>query len=163
MRQTPGMVSAWDDISISFDVILFCDDLLVLEFQIGSYVALAAHPNHNTKTFNFLLRPTISALEFHDLFRWGSRYLEFISQYCIANFHSQLPQALKEGQTDSWIIQGAAPKHQNFEKFLITKTGLRILFDPYEVSCYAAGRREVFIPSSALKEYLKEPFLTLMD
>jgi len=39
---------------------------------------------------------------------------------------------------------------------------LRVIFDPYEVSCYAEGRREVFIPSSDLEKYLKEPFRALM-
>jgi hypothetical protein len=40
---------------------------------------------------------------------------------------------------------GGRSKYENFEKFLFTKSGLRILFDPYEVSCYTEGRRDVLI------------------
>ncbi len=151
---------------MSFDVALFSDDLLVLDFRFDSYVALAAHPNSNTRTLNFLLRPCATPLELYDLFDPSSGYLEFISQYCVTDLHSQLPESLKaeHGETkDSWILQGASPRHHNFEKFLITKGGLRVIFDPYQVSSHAEGRREVFIPSSALGKYMKEPFLTLMD
>jgi hypothetical protein len=155
----------WDDVSMSFDVVLFSDDFLVLEFRFHSYVAMAVHPNSNTKTLNFLLQPCATPLEFYDLFDPNSGYLEFISQYCIANLHSQQPESLKAangGNQDSWILQGASPRHQNFERFLITLQGLRIIFDPYQVSCYASGRREVFIPTATLRKYLKQPFLTLL-
>jgi uncharacterized protein DUF3298 len=155
----------WDDLSISFDVILFCDDLLALEFRLQSYVALAVHPNSNTKTMNFLLRPYASPLEFQDLFLPDSKYLQFVSDYCIANLHSQLPDTLRvdyPNKKDSWIVQGAAPRIQNFEHFLVTGDGLRIIFDAYQVGSYAEGRREVFIPAHAISKFLREPFVTLL-
>jgi hypothetical protein len=155
----------WDDLSISFDVILFCDDLLALEFRLESYVALAAHPNSQTKSMNFLLRPYATPLEFQDLFLPDSKYLQFVSDYCIASLHSQLPNTLRvdfPDKKDPWIIQGAAPRIQNFERFLVTKNGLRIIFDAYQVGSYAEGRREVFIPANAISNFLQEPFATLL-
>jgi hypothetical protein len=161
----PNAPAIWDDLSISFDVILFCDDLLALEFRLQSYMALAAHPNSNTKTMNFLLQPYATPLEFQDLFLPDSGYLQFVSEYCIANLHSQLPDTLRVNypdKKDSWIVQGAAPRIQNFERFLVTKDGLRIIFDAYQVRSYAEGRREVFIPANAISKFLQEPFATLL-
>ncbi|SRR6266849_2707866 len=155
--------SIWDDASISFDVVLFSDDLLTVDFQLVSYMALAAHPDSSTKTMNFLLRPWTTPLELQDLFLYNSGYLDSVSRYCVDELHRQLPSDLKQGgQKDSWILRGAAARLQNFEKFLITKEGLRMVFDPYQVSCYAEGRREVFIPGDAIKALLKEPFLTII-
>ena len=146
MEGSPHARMVWDSVSMSFEVTLFSEDFLVLDFRFVSYVALAAHPNSNTKTLNFLLRPCATLLELHDLFNLNSAYLEFISRYCIDDLHSRLPESLKRasGETkDSWIMQGAWPRHENFKKFLVTKGGLRVIFDPYEVSCYAEGRRDV--------------------
>jgi hypothetical protein len=38
--------------------------------------------------------------------------------------------------------------------FLITKRGLEITFDPYEIASYAEGFRELTIPHKVLKQYM---------
>ncbi len=166
LQKVPGPDASrvWDDMSMSFDVVLFSEELLVLEFRLVSYLGLAAHPDHSTITLNFLLQPSATPLELHDIFNPHNRYLDFVSEFCITELHgwprsSGGPSTKKN---DVWILRGAAPHLHNFEKFLLTPTGLRILFDPYQVSCYAEGRREVFIPRSALEKYLKESFNRLI-
>jgi hypothetical protein len=42
-----------------------------------------------------------------------------------------------------WVLSGAGPQHRNFEHFVMERGGMRILFDPYQVGCYAEGRYEV--------------------
>jgi hypothetical protein len=161
----PPAHMVWDDISVSFDVVIFSSDLLVLEFNFMTYHALAAHPDHRTKTMNFLLRPSPTPVEIQDLFVAHSGYLEFISKYCVDDLHAHQSETLKQSRgtnQDSWIVQGASPRPENFEKFLITPQGLKVFFDSYEVACYAEGRKEVFIPRAILEKYLKEPFLALM-
>jgi hypothetical protein len=64
----------WDDLYISHEVSLFNDDVLSLEFRLTSYYAFAAHPNHQTRTLNFRLRPTPLLLELGDLFHPNSDY-----------------------------------------------------------------------------------------
>jgi Protein of unknown function (DUF3298) len=165
LRLSPESVTNWDDLSITHSVGLFADDLLALEFRLWSYAAGAAHPNHTTRTSNFLLRPSV-LLEFDDLFQPNSNYLEFISKYCITDLHAHLPPELKSdyaGKKDTWIERGAGPEDRNFEKFLLVKSGLRLFFDPYSVGSYAEGRREVFIPVTALASFLNEQFVRLLQ
>ena len=84
---------------------VIAEDLLAVEFRISSYGAGAAHPNHKTQTFNFLLEPS---LELGYLFRPGSKYLGILSQYCLTDLHThQTPflKAQRTGETDSWILE----------------------------------------------------------
>lgn len=150
--------SCWDDLSISHNAAVISDDLLAVEFRISSFGAGAAHPNHKTRTFNFLLEPSL-LLELGTLFRPGSEYLGILSRYCITDLHAhQTPflKAQRTGETDSWILEGANAKLENFKNFLLVKGGLRIFFDPYRVSSYAEGRREVFVPLSEIQDVLLE-------
>jgi hypothetical protein len=166
MRQEmPTSSLVWDDLSISHNIGTFTEDLLTVEFRMISYFALAAHPNSLTKTLNFALRPSSVQLEFSDLFRAKSAYLELVSTFCVAALHAQLPPALQAGsvgETNNWILQGAGPLHRNFEKFLLVEGGLRVFFDPYQAGSYAEGRREVFVPTCAIASVLNERFTQLL-
>lgn len=155
----------WDDLRISHSVAAFADDLLGLELRLFGYWAGAAHPNHRTQTFNFLFQHSLQ-LELADLFQPGSNYLDALSQYCVSDLHAHQTPVLKSqrtGETDAWILKGAGPQDCNFEKFLLVKGGLRIFFDPYWVSSYAEGRREVFMPLSELRDVLKDPIGKLLS
>ena len=155
----------WDDLSISHRIGLFNEDLLAVEFVLTSYFAGAFHPNSNTRTLNFQLRPNSALLALHELFEPKSDYLSFLSDYCIKELHESLPDHMKEmypKNSDTWIQQGAGPRHGNFENFLLVKRGLRIVFDAYHVGSYAEGRREVLIPISAMKGILKQSFARLL-
>jgi hypothetical protein len=39
-------------------------------------------------------------------------------------------------------MQGASPRHENFKKFLVTKGGLRVIFDPYAEGGKQSGVEE---------------------
>ena len=164
MEKNGQGATSWDDLSMTHAIGLFTDELLTVEFRLGSYGAGAAHPNTNTMTLNFLLRPCLQ-LEFSDLFDPETKFLEVISRYCVTELHNQLPPSLKDsyaGGTDTWIHQGAGPRLNNFEKFLLVEKGLHIFFDPYSVGSYAEGRREVFVPISAVSGFLKQSIIELI-
>jgi len=163
--QSRSRVMGWNDMSVSHSVTLFTEDLLTLEFRLWSYMAGAAHPNQETKTLNFFLRHSI-LLELQDLFLPESSYLDSLSKYCVTDLHAHKTPPLgstRTGETDRWILGGAGPQSSNFEKFLLTKGGLRVFFDPYSVASYAEGRREVFMPLSALEGLLREPIAKLLS
>ena len=50
---------------------------------------------------------------------------------------------------------GAGPHADNYRAWAITKKGLWITFDPYQVAAYAAGPQYVLVPYSALKDIIK--------
>jgi hypothetical protein len=160
----------WDSLVISHSVSLFTSAVLSLDFQLDSYGAGAAHPNHTTHTMNFRLRPSME-LELHDMFKRSSQYLEFLSGYCIADLHKQQPKRWSDPvaraehltiQQDQWILSGAAPDRRNFECLSLTRYGVVIHFDPYHVGSYAEGKYEVFIPASELMPVFDEGLAQLL-
>lgn len=56
---------------------------------------------------------------------------------------------------DPWIERGAAPDLKNYNSWTISKKGIEITFDPYQVAAYAAGPQHVSAPYSALKGIIK--------
>ena len=152
---TPADEAMGSDINIGYQIALAKDDLISIEFTVSSYSAGAAHPNSYSEVVSFDLKNG-KALKLAELFQPGSKYLQTISAYCM--------QALKkqaQGQGDyammdeDWIKKGAGPDLSNYENWTITKKGLRITFDPYQVAAYAAGPQQVSVSYSALKEIIK--------
>jgi hypothetical protein len=133
-------------------VALAKDDLISIAFTISSYSAGAAHPNSYTEVVNFDLKNG-KLLRLADLFVPGSKYLQAISAYCIQELKKQ---ANEQGMSDDdWIKKGAGPNPANYKNWTITKKGLEITFDPYQVAAYAAGPQQVTVPYSTLKEIIK--------
>ncbi len=129
------------------------NDLISVEFGEGTYSRGAAHGNLFTQVMNYDVRNG-KKLALADLFIPKSKYLATISDYCI----KELKQRAKKD--DSMIFEdsletGAGPQADNYRAWAITKKGLWITFDPYQVAAYAAGPQNVLVPYSALKDIIK--------
>ncbi|HEV7682410.1 MAG TPA: RsiV family protein, partial [Pyrinomonadaceae bacterium] len=143
------------DIAIGYEVALAKDDLIGIEFTVSSYSAGAAHPNSYTDVVNFDLKNG-KAIKLADLFTPGSKYLQTLSTYCIQDLKKQAKaQGDSAAMDDDWINRGAGAALTNYDNWSITKKGLKITFDPYQVAAYAAGPQSVLVPYSALKEIIK--------
>ncbi|HRH43680.1 MAG TPA: DUF3298 and DUF4163 domain-containing protein [Pyrinomonadaceae bacterium] len=117
------------------------DNIVSVQFGQESFSG-GAHPNHSSQTLNFDLKNN-KPIKLADLFKPNSKYLQKLSQLS------------KEGLGDNLQFEeGIAPVAKNFSDFLITKKGLLILFDEYQVAPYAAGPQEVLISYADLKEFL---------
>ena len=141
----------------SFDIVysiaLAKDDIISIEFDVDNYSSGAAHPNSSSQVLNYDLKAG-KALKLADLFNPGVKYLESISAYCIKDLKRQ--SKIKDSMLDDATIQsGAGPNPQNYGSWTITKKGLEITFDAYQVGAYAAGPQTVIIPYSALKDLIK--------
>lgn len=152
--ETPAE-SMGSDLSVAYSIALAKDDLISVVFDVGSYSAGAAHPNSYTEVVNFDLRNG-KQLKLADLFQPGSKYLQSIAAYCIADLKKQGKQQGGESMLeDDWIQRGAGPDAENYSSWTIGKKGLGIIFDSYQVAAYAAGPQHVFVPYSALKDIIK--------
>src|SRR5215217_3963987 len=140
--------SMGSDLNISYDVALAQDDLISVGFSIGSYYQGAAHPNTVSDVVNYDLKNG-KPLKLADLFKPGAKYLQAIANYCIADLKKQ---GKDKGLLDEEIQNGAAPNAKNYQSWTITKKGLGISFDAYQVGPYAAGPQFVLVPYSALKD-----------
>jgi len=142
--------SMGSDLTISYTVVLAQDDLVSIDFEVGTYSQGAAHPNSYSETLNFDLKNG-KALKLADLFKPGAKYLQAIANYCIADLKKQ---ASEKGLRPEEIDKGAAAKADNYLGWTITKKGLGIEFDPYQVGPYAAGPQSVIVPYSNLKDII---------
>jgi hypothetical protein len=142
--------SMGSDLTIRYVVALAQDDLMSIDFTVSSYFQGAAHPNSYSDTLNYDLKNG-KQLKLSDLFKPGAKYLQAIASYCIADLKKQ---ATEKGLMEEEIQKGAAAKSENYESWTITKRGLGVNFDPYQVGPYAAGPQSVLIPYSALKDLI---------
>lgn len=129
------------------------DDLISLEWGEGTYERGAAHGNHLTQVLNYDVKKG-KKLALADLFVDKSKYLTLMANYCM----KELKDRAKK--TDSMILEdqiepGAGPRADNYRAWSITKKGLWITFDPYQVSAYAAGPQYILVPYSALKDVIR--------
>jgi len=140
--------SGSSDLSVSYTVALAQDDLVSVKFDVSNYEAGAAHPNPYSHVLNYDLKNG-KQLKLSDLFKPGAKFLQTIATYCIAD--------LKKQQKDLPVDQiesGAAAKSDNYTNWTITRRGLGITFDAYQVAPYAAGPQFVLVPYSTLKDLI---------
>ena len=145
--------SMGSDLSVGYVVSLAQDDLVSVQFDVGSYYQGAAHPNSYTEVVNYDLKNG-KQLKLADLFKPGAKFLQTISAYCIADLKKQ--QAGEKGKAllDGEIENGAAPTAKNYQSWKITRKGLGVNFDAYQVGPYAAGPQFVLVPWANLKDLI---------
>ena len=145
--------SMGSDLGIGYTINLAHDELVSVQFDVGSYYQGAAHPNSYTETLNFDLKNG-KQLKLPDLFKPGAKFLQTLSTFCTEALKKQLKEKNEES-VDEMLKDGTAPTAKNYESWTITKRGIGINFDPYQVAPYAAGPQFVMVPYSALKDLIK--------
>lgn len=141
------------EVGISYVVRYATDDLVSIEFTEDGMSRGAAHPSMTTFVLNYDLRNG-RKLGLGDLFKAKSTYLGVISAFCIKSLKEQSKK--KELMLeDEQIESGAGPKADNYKVWAVTKKGLWITFDAYQVGPYAAGPQYVLVPYSTLKDLIE--------
>ena len=149
-EEPPPEGSMGSDLSISYEVLLAQDDLMSIEFDVSSYYQGAAHPNSYSDVVNFDLKNG-KQLKLSDLFKPGAKFLPAVASYCAADLKKQSKEK-NLGLLDDQIDEGARAKAENYKSWTITRKGLDINFDAYQVGPYAAGPQSVLVPYSTLKD-----------
>lgn len=142
--------SMGSDLNVGYEVALAQDDLISIEFNVGSYYQGAAHPNSYSHVLNYDLKNG-KQLKLSDLFKPGAKYLQAIATYCIADLKKQ---GKEKDLADADIEKGAAASANNYQSWTITRRGIGIDFDSYQVAPYAAGPQSVLVPYSTLKDLI---------
>lgn len=104
-----------------------------------------AHGSSYPVALNYNLK-TKQEIKLADLFTGQTDYLQKISKFCIKDLTNQITKAL--GGTDgTWITEGAGPKEENFQFFLINLDNtITFYFPKYQVAYGAAGDFKVIYP-----------------
>ncbi len=125
-----------------------------MEFTESTYEAGAAHPNSSTTVLNYDVKNG-KKLALADLFNAKANYLSAISSYCIKELKDRSKKDKDSMIDDEMMKSGAAARADNYRAWAITKKGLWITFDPYQVAAFAAGPQHVLVPYAALKDLIK--------
>jgi Protein of unknown function (DUF3298)/Deacetylase PdaC len=138
-------------LGVKYSIAIATPTLVSVRFDAYQYSAGAAHPISIAYGVTYDLVGN-RKLALADLFMKNSSYLQTISDYSIASLKDTFKE---EGDSlDSSIEEGASPKQENFEAFIVTPTGLDIIFNPYQVGPYVIGAPEVTIPFDSLKSVI---------
>lgn len=140
---------------VSYNIEFANDDLISVLIDNSIYEHGAAHPSSASETFNYDLK-SAKHIKLTEVFKPGAQYIRALSDYCIEDLKKQ---SRKEDPNepmlnDEDIERGAAPEADNYTSWNITKKGLLITFDAYQVGPYAAGPQMVLVPYSALKDVI---------
>jgi hypothetical protein len=109
-------------------------------FSVSSYTG-GAHGMQVRKTFSFDKAGKL--LNISNLFSNGSSGLQTLS----ALTKKELMK--RQGADAKWIDDGAGPTEENYSSFIVTETGVTVLFDQYQVAPYSDGSIDVAIPVSS--------------
>jgi len=149
-EEPPPENSMGSSLDISYKISTAQDDLVSMSFAVASYYQGAAHPNSYSESFSYDLK-NAKVLKLADLFKPGAKYLPSLATYCIADLKKQ---STEKGLDDSSINTGAGPAAKNYRSWTISKQGLGVNFDAYQVGPYAAGPQFVLVPYSAIKDLI---------
>jgi hypothetical protein len=141
-------------LDVGYEIRYATDDLISVEFTEGQYERGAAHSNSATTVLNYDVKNG-KKLALADLFNAKSNYLSAISSYCIKELKDRAKRDKNSMLNDDMMKSGASARADNYKAWAITKGGLWITFDPYQVAAYAAGPQYVLVPYSALKDLIK--------
>ena len=129
------------------------DNFISVAFTEGTYSRGAAHGNTLTQVINYDVKSG-KKIALADLFKDKSKYLSVIASYCQKELkdRAKKPDAMVLPEL---IESGAGPRADNYRAWNVTRKGLWITFDPYQVAAYAAGPQYILVPYSVLKDIIK--------
>jgi Protein of unknown function (DUF3298) len=157
-ENNPGEVLADEaresTLDIGYEIRCATDDLISVEFTEATFEAGAVHGGSATIVLNYDVKNG-KKLTLADLFNPKSNYLTVISAYCIKALKDQSKKNNDSMPDEELLKSGASPRADNYRAWAITKKGLWITFDPYQVASYAAGPQYVLVPYSAVKDFIK--------
>ncbi|MCC5792208.1 MAG: DUF3298 domain-containing protein [Legionellaceae bacterium] len=126
-----------------------------IPFQQGGWLSIrlnfslfnrgAAHPNHWVEVLNFHKEESLSLA---DLLA-QEKDLEKLAAYC--------QQALlkKDWADEKWIKEGTAATVDNYQNWVFSADGIRVIFDTYQVAPYVFGPQELSLPFHLVQPLLK--------
>lgn len=139
-------INAGSSFDLQYTLVGQKQDYWGIKYDISLYFDGSAHPSHYSLTINYNLDQG-REIPLDELFTPSSNYLQVISDFCKAELSA------RDIGFDGFAV-GADPLPENYTRWNISKEGLVITFDEYQVAPYAAGPQVVVIPASALQSII---------
>lgn len=120
--------------------------IISIRFSIQGDIAGLPHPFHYHRVLNYDLEVG-EKIELADLFKADADYLQVLSDYTSMRL-------IRHFSDKQLVLDGTAPKPENFKNWNIKANGLLITFDEYQVAPYINGTQSILVPYSALKNII---------
>jgi hypothetical protein len=147
---TTTPVKAKSERTVDYTVVTRAPGLLAFKFTQFDYLRGQAHPTTTVFTRNFAMGGQFVKLA--DLFAPNSNYLSTLS---LATKKQLMVQARRK-KFELISPNGYAAKPENFQNFLITRRGLEIIFNPYQVAAGYVGTLSAMVPWTVLERDLSD-------
>lgn len=131
------------ELNINYDKGQIDENIVSTVFNIYNFEG-GAHGASYFVPLNYNLQ-TKTEIKLSDLFTSQPDYLQKISEFCIKDLTKQITEKLGD-TSGTWVADGAGPKEENFQFFLINKDNLVFYFPQYQVAFGAAGDFKVTYP-----------------
>ncbi|WFU08484.1 TIR domain-containing protein [Rhizobium sp. CB3090] len=137
--------------------------MLSISYMSDTYYAGAAHPNHHSSSYVFVLDPLHVIQRLESLFNKEEDALVVIRDEA----RRQL-LAPREGEDpaysldEEWVHRGTE-SWDHFRTFGFSEEGLELTFDPYQVAAYAYGHQFVRIEYRLIDNLLKREIRSTLD
>ncbi len=136
-------------LTIDYSIFTYTNSIASLTLDFYPYTG-GAHGLYYFQTVNYDFENN-KLIGLEEIFKPGSGYLEFLSEYCFEDIKRQMEDMGIEPDLE-WIRDGTEPVEENYSHFLITAEGLVIKFLPYQVGPWASGDFSVTIPYGEIRD-----------
>jgi len=148
------------DYSMRWSALLLSPTIISIRFDYSEYIAGSAHPNSQSRILNYNIEKFL-LLQTTDLFASSTEALPFLSSYSREKLKDLIKDEPK-GIFNEQAIPGTEPTHENFQEVGITKNGLLVIFNPYQVAPYSRGTIQLEIKSDELTDRIAPEVLNAM-
>ncbi len=149
------------DFTMRSNATLLSPTIVSLRFDTAEYIAGSAHPNQRVHILNYDLE-THRIISTEDLFASTSMALPFLSEYARGALRKKMSD-MSDEEFSNMTLAGTAPTRENFLAVGITKDGLSIVFNPYQVAEYARGAQEIHVPLSLVSTQLNPRIIRAIE
>lgn len=128
------------DLTIRYTPLLLSPTIISMRFAVSEYLSGSAHPTNKSMILNYDMKAR-TLLGLPDLLSSSTLALPLLSEFSKKELGAMFQ---KQGDTLGPELEtGTLPTEENFHALGITKSGILIVFDPYQVAPYARGSFEI--------------------
>lgn len=138
--------------AMTWEPMIVTPEFISLRFDYSAYSDGAAHPNNMSRVLNYDLANG-RILETRDLFTAPDEALSFLSVASRKVLKKEMSD-ISEEEWNTQVVLGTEPTRENFREVALTKEGLVVIFNPYQVAPYARGTQDILINKNELTEKL---------
>jgi hypothetical protein len=158
-KDAPDWQCEYDITFDSFDTV--ADKLLSIKMEYYQFTG-GAHGGTQFEYLNYNLE-TGEKINWQDVFKKDSNYLQVISDYSKIQLKKQLLQGQESMSDEKWITEGTKPNPDNYNTNVgfysesskaAENRGLSVTFQQYQVAAYAQGPVEIVVPYTELRDVI---------